>query len=60
MLLLVCNEAVKSKLVKLETSHTVIDSPMVKVLWFPCKEKTKKIDLLVESHLLQMLYVRND
>ena len=32
MLLFVCSEAVESKLVKLETSHTVILPPMVSVL----------------------------
>ena len=31
--LFVCSEAVESKLVKLETSGTVILSPMVSLLW---------------------------
>ena len=33
MLLLVCSEAIESKLVKLDTSRTVILPPMVTVLW---------------------------
>ena len=33
MLFFVCSEAAESKLVKLETSHTVILPPMVSVLW---------------------------
>ena len=33
MLLFVCNETVESKLVKLETRHTVILPPTASILW---------------------------
>ena len=41
MCLLVCSEAVESKLVKLETIDTVIFPPTVSVLWSNHSEETR-------------------
>ena len=43
MLLFVCSEAVESKLAKRETSHTVILSPTVRVLWINSFQNFRQI-----------------
>ena len=53
MLLFGCSDQVESKLVKLETSHTVILPPTASVLWFlhtmedPAKGHLLKMSLLL-------------